>query len=72
MKYLFLFVLILTLPACARIHCWDAEHCTRLCQDGTPANVEPPYCPVNDRDLLPPSNDNVGVKADKKTKKKKD
>ncbi|PHZ85536.1 hypothetical protein [Paremcibacter congregatus] len=69
MKYLLPLLLILVLPACTRIHCWDSEHCTRLCDDGTPANVEPPYCPINARDLLPPSNDNVGVKADKKNNK---
>ena len=65
MKYIRLLALAFA-AACGPLHCRDSEHCTRLCEDGAPANPKPPYCPLNDRDLLPPANDNVGLEGLKK------
>lgn len=65
MKYFSILAVALLLTGCG-IHCRDGNNCTRLCEDGTPANIEPPYCPLNERDMLPPANDNVGLKGIKK------
>ena len=59
----------MTLAACsqpareemAKDICEGARNCTYRCPDGTITNPRNPKCPLNDRDLLPPQNDNVGL-----------
>ncbi len=43
--------------------CSARDNCTLVCPDGTITNSRPPKCPINDRDLLPPPNDNVGIEG---------
>jgi len=59
-----IFLLCITLTACeetAKDICDAASNCTYHCPDGTITDPHAPKCPINDRDLLPPSNDNVGM-----------
>ncbi|MBL4801753.1 MAG: hypothetical protein JKY45_07640 [Emcibacter sp.] len=43
--------------------CDGVSNCTYRCPDGTITDARYPKCPVNDRDLLPPQNDNIGLKG---------
>jgi len=38
--------------------CESSSNCSITCPDGTVTDARFPKCPINDRDLLPPSRDN--------------
>ncbi|WP_417316909.1 hypothetical protein [Emcibacter sp.] len=44
----------------ARNICSGSSNCSYSCPDGTVTDARFPRCPVNDRDLLPPANEDVG------------
>lgn len=43
--------------------CDGVSNCSFRCPDGTITDANYPKCPINDRDLLPPQNDNVGLEG---------
>ncbi|WP_321394723.1 hypothetical protein [Emcibacter sp.] len=67
-QHIVLIMFLATLGACtreagediARSICGGSGNCSYRCPDGTVTDAGFPRCPVNERDLLPPSNDNVG------------
>ncbi|MFC7048407.1 hypothetical protein [Emcibacter nanhaiensis] len=68
MQRILLILFIISLAACtreageemARNICDSAGNCSYRCPDGTLTSAGFPRCPINDRDLLPPGNEDVG------------
>ncbi|PCI33535.1 MAG: hypothetical protein COB54_04345 [Alphaproteobacteria bacterium] len=71
MRNLIIFLLFMSITACstpivdevAKEICDGASNCTYRCPDGTITDARYPVCPINDRDLLPPANDNIGLEG---------
>ena len=71
MRNLIIFLLFMSITGCstptmdevAREICDGTANCTHRCPDGTITDARFPRCPINDRDLMPPSNDNIGLEG---------